>query len=139
MVADWRGDWIGLGIALKLVRAGHKVTLATVANCAGYNVQYYTRDPLIAQLHRLGVRFVHYARFFGADENTAYFVHASGGHPIELPETDTVVLCYGHRSVSTVADALEDWSGELHVIGDAMTPRTAEEAVLEGLRIGCRV
>ncbi len=140
VVADWRGDWVALGVALKLVRAGHQVRVATVANCAGYNVQYYTRDPLIAQLDRLGVKFTHYARFYGADENTAYFIHASGGHAIEFPDTDTVVLCYGHQRVATLADELDEaWDGEVHVIGDAMTPRTAEEAVLEGLRVGCRL
>jgi len=31
---------------------------------------------------------------------------------------------------------LDGWPGEVHVIGDALTPRTAEEAVLDGLKIG---
>lgn len=139
VIADWRGDWVGLGIALKLVRAGHHVRLVTVANCAGVNVQYYTRDPLIAELDRLGVVFTHYARFCGADENTAYFVHASGGHAIEMSDTNTVVLCYGHESVMDLAEGLEGWGGEVHWVGDALTPRTAEEAVLEGLKVGTAI
>lgn len=139
VVADWSGDWIGIGVALKLVKSGHHVRIATVANCAGLNVQYYTRDPLIAELDRLGVTFVHYARLYGADEDTAYFVHAGGGHAIEIPDVDTVVACYGHRSVDDLALALEGWHGEVHCIGDALAPRTAEEAVLEGLKVGTRI
>lgn len=139
VVADWRGDLIGLGLALKLVQSGRQVRLATVANCAGINVQYYVRDPLIGELSRLGVEFTHYARLTGADEDTSYFQHASGGHAVEFHDTDTLVVCYGHRSVSHLYDELEGGETEVHCIGDAMTPRTAEEAVLEGLTAGCAV
>jgi len=138
VVADWRGDWVSLGIAMKLVRAGHHVRLATVANCAGVNVQYYTRDPVIAELDRLGVEFTHYARLAGADENTSYFVHASGGHTMEF-ESDTLVVVYGHQSEMDLSIGLEGYDGDVHVIGDALSPRTAEEAVLEGLKIGSAI
>jgi NADPH-dependent 2,4-dienoyl-CoA reductase/sulfur reductase-like enzyme len=139
VIADWRGDWIGLGLATKLVRAGHHVRLAVVANAPGVSVQYYVRDPWIAELSRLGVEIIPYARLFGADESTVYCVHASGGHAIELGDTDTLVVAYGHRSVCDLGDALADWPGEVHVIGDALAPRTAEEAVLEGLKVGVRL
>ena len=139
VIADWRGDLIGLGLALKLVQTGRRVRLATVANCAGVSVQYYVRDPLIGELSRLGVEFTHYARLTGADEDTAYFQHASGGHVIEFHDTDTLVVCYGHRSVMDLWQELEGWDREVHCIGDALTPRTAEEAVLEGLKVGSTI
>lgn len=138
VVADWRGDWVSLGVAMKLVRAGHHVRLASVANCAGVNVQYYTRDPLIAELDQLGVEFTQYARVAGADESTAYFVHASGGHIMEF-ESDTLVLACGHESEMALYEGLEGAELEVHVIGDALSPRTAEEAVLEGLKAGCEI
>ena len=138
VIADWRGDWVGLGLARKLIKAGHQVRLATVANCAGVNVQFYTRDPMIAEIDRLGVQFTHYARLAGADESTAYFVHASGGHRMDF-ECDTLVLAYGHDSEMDLFNSLEDSGTEVHVIGDALSPRTAEEAVLEGLKVGCKI
>jgi NADH dehydrogenase FAD-containing subunit len=138
VIADWRGDWVGLGLALKLIRAGHQVRLATVANCAGVNVQFYTRDSIIAEIDRLGVEFTHYARLAGADEGTAYFVHASGGHTLEF-ECDTLVLAYGHESEMDLFNSLENYAAEMHVIGDALSPRTAEEAVLEGLKVGSQL
>ncbi|MCZ6772128.1 MAG: FAD-dependent oxidoreductase [Proteobacteria bacterium] len=138
VVADWRGDWVSLGLAMKLARAGHHVRLATVANCAGVNVEYYTRDSLIAELDRLGVEFTHYARLAGADENTAYFVHASGGHAMEF-ESNTLVVAYGHQSETVLSNSLEGYGAEIHIIGDALSPRTAEEAVLEGLKVGSQI
>ena len=139
VVADWRGDLIGLGMALKLVQTGRRVRLATVANCAGVNVQYYVRDPLIGELSRLGVEFTHYARLTGADEDTAYFQHAGGEHVIEFHDTDTLVVCYGHRSAMDLWQELEGGDREVYCIGDALTPRTAEEAVLEGLKVGSTI
>jgi 2,4-dienoyl-CoA reductase-like NADH-dependent reductase (Old Yellow Enzyme family) len=138
IIADWRGDWVSLGVAMKLVRAGHHVRLASVANSTGVNVQYYTRDPLIAELDRLGVEFTHYARLAGADESTTYFVHAAGGHAMEF-DCDTLVLAYGHESEMELYNGLHDSDAEIHVIGDALSPRTAEEAVLDGLKVGSAI
>ncbi len=39
----------------------------------------------------------------------------------------------------TLETALADYPGELHLAGDCLSPRTAEEAVLEGLKAGCAV
>jgi hypothetical protein len=38
--------------------------------------------------------------------------------------------------VAGLEDELAGFGGELSTIGDALTPRTAEEAVLEGLKVG---
>ena len=50
---------------------------------------------------------------------------------------------YAHRSRANVTQmdwsgllSVTFWAGELQVIGDCLAPRTAEEAVYEGLKIG---
>ena len=55
--------------------------------------------------------------------------------PLVCPDTDTLVVSYGHQSVTKLSDALADWEGEIHSIGDALSPRTAEEAILDGLKV----
>ena len=45
----------------------------------------------------------------------------------------------GHEPVCELADALADLDTELISIGDCITPRTAEEAVLEGLKAGVAI
>jgi hypothetical protein len=55
-----------------------------------------------------------------------------------IEAVDTLVLCLGHTPVSDLESALRG-KVELHMAGDCLTPRTAEEAVYEGLRAGCAV
>jgi hypothetical protein len=93
------------------------------------------RDHWVGQLHKLGVEIVPYARIYGVDGNTVYFQHATSGEPIIFEEVDTLVASLGHHRVAELEDELSGWPGEMHLIGDCVTPRTAEEAVLEGLKI----
>jgi 2,4-dienoyl-CoA reductase-like NADH-dependent reductase (Old Yellow Enzyme family) len=136
LVADWRADWVGMGVAEKLARDGCNVTLCVEGLFAGETIQGYVRDTMAANLDRLGVRIVAYARLYGSDGPTIYMEHCASGEPIMFEEIDTLVLSQGHDRVADLEAELGGFTGEVHVIGDALTPRTAEEAVLEGLKIG---
>jgi NADPH-dependent 2,4-dienoyl-CoA reductase/sulfur reductase-like enzyme len=136
VVADWRCDWIGLGLAEKLARDGCRVRLCVDGLVAGQRLPWYVRDSWNGILHKLGVEIIPYARLFGADADSVYFQHATSGEPIVVNEVNTLVLSQGHDRVATLEAELADYSGEVRVIGDALTPRTAEEAVLEGLKVG---
>jgi len=139
VIADWRSDWVGLGLAEKLARDGCRVRLCVNGVMAGETIPFYVRDSMVAQLHRLGVEILPYARLFGADADTVYLQHASSGEAILLEGVDTLVLAQGQVQEATLAGTLEGSGIEVHVIGDALAPRTAEEAVLEGLKIGARL
>ena len=139
IVADWRCDWIGLGMAEKLARDGCRVKLCVDGLHAGQALPFYVRDSWAGILNKLGVEIVPYARLFGIDGETAYFQHATSGEPMIFEDVNTVVTSLGHTRVATLEDELEDWPGEVHVIGDCATPRTAEEAVLEGLKVGSAI
>ncbi|MGH6894455.1 MAG: FAD-dependent oxidoreductase, partial [Dongiaceae bacterium] len=131
VVADWRCDWIGLGLAEMLARQGCRVRLCVDGYMAGQRIQQYVRDQWVGQLHKLGVEIVPYARIYGIDGNTVYFQHATSGEPIVFEEVDTLVASLGHHRVAELEEELAGWSGEVHLIGDCQTPRTAEEAVLD--------
>jgi len=136
VVADWRGDWVGVGIAQMLALEGRRVRLMTSAHCAGVNLQPYVRDMIVGELMRLGVTITPYARLAGIDADTAYFEQTTTGEAILAEETDTVVLALGHRSNDGLMEQLAAAGIAAHVIGDALSPRTCEEAVLDGLKIG---
>jgi hypothetical protein len=138
LVADWRCDWIGMGVAEKLARDGCRVRLAINGYVPGQRIQQYVRDQWNGTLHKLGVEVIPYARLYGADGDTVYLQHIASGEPILCEGVDTVVLALGHEQESELADSLADWPGELHRIGDCVAPRTGEEAVLEGLKVGSR-
>ncbi len=140
VLADWRCDWIGLGLAERLAREGRHVRLAVNGMTAGQTIPQYARDVWLGTLHRLGVEVIPYMRLYGVDSDTAYFQHTLSGEPVILDQTETLVTCLGHQPVSTLAEALEDWrGGALHLIGDCLSPRTVEEAVLEGLRVASMI
>ena len=139
VVADWRADWIGIGIAEKLAEEGCRVRLAINGYMPGQTIQMYVRDTGVGRLHKLGVEMIPYARLFGADEDTVYLQHTMSGEPIICEETDTLVLCQGHTPVNTMEDQLRESGFEVHLVGDCLAPRTAEEAVLEGFRAGITV
>ena len=136
LVADWRCDWVGIGIAEKLARDGCRVRLAVNGFAAGQNIQNYIRDYSAGVLYRLGVEIIPYARLYGVDADSVYLQHTAAGEPIVCGEVDTVVLALGHDSANALEAGLKDFPGELVAIGDCASPRTAEEAVLEVLRAG---
>ncbi len=139
VIADWRSDWIGLGLAEKLVRDGCRVRLAVNGMTAGELIPQYARDKWLGDLHKLGVEIIPYARLFGVDSDTVYLQNTTSGEAILCEGADTLVTALGHQPVTELEAALEDWTGEVHLIGDCLAPRTVEEAVLEGLRAGVAI
>ena len=139
LIADWRADWVGLGLAEKLARDGCRVVLAVPGSVPGDTIQQYVRDQWNAVLHSLGVRVLSYARLYGADGETAYLQQSVSGEAIVEEGIDTIVLSQGHASDTRLEQALAGWPGEVLLAGDCLSPRTAEEAVLEGLQAGWRV
>jgi 2,4-dienoyl-CoA reductase-like NADH-dependent reductase (Old Yellow Enzyme family) len=139
VIADWRADWIGIGIAEKLVQEGCHVRLAVNGYMPGQTIQMYVRDAAVGRLHKQGVEMIPYVRLFGVDEDTVYLQHLMSGEPILCEGTDTLVLCQGHTPENPLEEKIRDKGIEVHMAGDCLAPRTAEEAVLEGFRAGIAV
>lgn len=139
VIADWRADWIGLGLAERLATAGSGVTLCTNAAMAGETLQLYTRNHYVGRLHKLGVTIRTHARFFGIDDDAAYFQDTLTRDPIVIEDVDTVVLALGHAANNHLWADLEELGIDIHRIGDCVSPRTAEEAVYEGFMAGRKV
>ena len=136
VVADWRCDWIGLGVATLLAQQGHPVTLGVSGYHAGQRVQQYVRDAMIAGALRLGVEIVPLVRPYGADDDTVWFQHVLTGEPVTVSPATSLVLSQGHVSVDELSPVVAGMGVEVHLIGDGLAPRTVEEAVLDGLRVG---
>ncbi len=134
VIADWSCDWTALGVAEMLARDGCHVRLLSGGSVAGESIQAIVRDHWIGVLHALGVEMTPYARFYGALDGSAFFQHMTGGEAIVCDDVDAVVSCYAPQANRDCA-----WIEELDGIGvswvgDALAPRSVEEAVLEGWR-----
>ncbi|QNS06117.1 oxidoreductase [Streptomyces xanthii] len=132
VVADWRGDWIGLGVALQLAGQGRKVTLCVTGFAAGEHLQQYVRSALLARAARARIDIVPNVRLYGADSDTVYLQHTLTEEPVLLEGVAGVVLAQGHEPVDEFAPEGE----HVVAVGDRVAPRTVEEAVLDGLTVG---
>lgn len=139
LVADWRCDWIGAGVATLLAQSGCKVKLAINGTHVGETLPYYVRDEMVSKLHRLGVEITCYARLYGFEGNSIYMQHTASDAPIIFDEVDTLVLSQGHLPVDHLLHDLEGAASEVHAIGDCLAARTVEEAIFEGLKAAFQI
>ncbi|AXI80476.1 oxidoreductase [Peterkaempfera bronchialis] len=133
VVADWRGDWIGLGVAVLLARQGRRVVLCVTGFGAGEHLQQYVRAAMLGDAVRAKVQIVPNVRLYGADSDTVYLQHTLTEEPVLVEDVSGVVLAQGHDPVTELTDLADALPGRITAIGDCVSPRTVEEAVLEGL------
>jgi hypothetical protein len=139
LIADWSSDWSGLGVAHMLALSGHKVRLLSGASTCGESIPAIVRDQWVGELESLNVELTCYARFFGAQGRTAFFQHTINGEAIICEDVDAIVSCYPPQSNNDcdwMSDLItpDNLSLQIKKIGDALAPRTVEEAVLEGVK-----
>ncbi|MEM7375978.1 MAG: FAD-dependent oxidoreductase [Pseudomonadota bacterium] len=133
VVADWRADWVGIGIAEHLAAAGASVRLRVNAAMPGELLQAYTRNHGLARLYALGVDMQPHLRLFGADADTVYFQNVLTGEAVVEDGCDTLVLALGHQPHDPLVGELQGAPFAVHTVGDARAARTAEEAIYEGM------
>lgn len=139
VVADWRCDWIGMGVAQMLAESGHRVTLGVDGYMAGQRLQMYVRHEMLAALHKTRVDVIPTVRLFGADKTSVYMENTLSREAVVLDNIAALVLSQGHSSVTDLLEALDGYQAEVHAIGDCLSPRTVEEAVLEGLQVASEI
>lgn len=106
---------------------------------AGQNLQPYLRDHWAGILSTLNVNIIPYAKFYGADENTAYLMHSITNEAILCENVDSVVLSLGHIPETALEEALLDCPIDIQMVGDCLSPRSAEEAILEGMQAALKI
>lgn len=136
VIADRRLDWSALGAAEKLARAGCAVRLAVIGDLPGQNVPAGVRSHALGGLDALGVQVLPHLALVGFAGGVARFRHTLSARDVALSGVDTLVLAEGPVSDTSLEEGLTDFPGTVRYAGDCLSPRTAEEAVLEGLRVG---
>ncbi|MGB2238547.1 MAG: FAD-dependent oxidoreductase, partial [Pseudomonadales bacterium] len=135
VIYDWRCDWVGLGVAELLAQNGCSVKLCVNGEMAGQALQSFVRQHWAGRLHSLGVKVEPYLRLYGADQEAVYFQHVMTEEAVIFENVDTLVTAGSRVQVGCQFEGVQD----VFHVGDCVSPRTAEEAVLEGLRAGCEV
>jgi hypothetical protein len=132
-VCDWGGDWTGLVLAEQLAGQGRQVRLVTSAIAFGEAVHQYQRNMYLGRLDEAGVELVHHLRLIAVEGAAARFRNVFSERELVLDGIDTLVTCDG-RSAQGVElfEALLDAGVDAVRVGDALGPRSFEEAIREG-------
>jgi NADPH-dependent 2,4-dienoyl-CoA reductase/sulfur reductase-like enzyme len=133
IVADWGGDWTGLAVAELLAADGAAVRLVTSAASFGETVHQYQRNMYLARLDELGVELVHHLRPVGIVSSGVEFRNVFSDRAVTLGEADAVVVNHGRSAAGgDLYEALVDAGADVVRVGDALGPRSFEEAIREG-------
>ena len=128
VVADWGGDPGGLDAAELLAASGAEVTLAVASVTVGELVHQYRRNLYLQRLYRADVRILQHQRLVSAEGGVVRLGNVFAPELVTPVAAETVVLALGRVPVES-----EGPPGiPVERAGDCLSPRSLEEAVLEG-------
>jgi NADPH-dependent 2,4-dienoyl-CoA reductase/sulfur reductase-like enzyme len=139
VVADWGGDPGGLDAAEVLAAADRQVTLVVGSVAVGELVHQYRRNLYLQRLYRAGVELVHHLELESAAEGACRFRNVFAPEQSSVLEADALVLALGRVPEDTLAAELLAAGAAVEEAGDCCSPRSLEEAVLEGTLAARRV
>jgi 2,4-dienoyl-CoA reductase-like NADH-dependent reductase (Old Yellow Enzyme family)/thioredoxin reductase len=132
VVADWGGDPSGLDAAELAREAGCEVTLAVASVSVGEGVHQYRRNLYLQRLYRAGVDVLHHHELTGAADGEVRLRNVFAPELERRVAADLLVLALGRVPVDGLAPELRAAGMHVEEAGDCLSPRSLEEAVLEG-------
>jgi 2,4-dienoyl-CoA reductase-like NADH-dependent reductase (Old Yellow Enzyme family)/thioredoxin reductase len=131
------GGMVGSEVADFLGEHLHNVTLVEMLPEIAGDVPVSVRFFLMQRLKEYSVNIVTGASVIGFLDDGA--VVTRNGEKSKLEGFDTIVLAMGTRSVNHLKGKLEKEIPELYIIGDALAPRQAIDAIEEGARTALKI
>jgi 2,4-dienoyl-CoA reductase (NADPH2) len=123
--------------AVNMVQKGpRQVTLVRRGQSIGETLGRSTRWVILQELKRLGVRTITGAKYLEINKD-GLLISIDG--QTELLEADTIILAAGYENDPALTEQWRDAAPEVHVIGDAFSPRKGIDAILEGATVGRKI
>ncbi len=113
-----------------------EVTVVEMTKKAGNDIGLTTRWTILGELGRLGVKILTSTKAVGITPKGLEVEQTDG--PGFLP-ADSIVIAAGSRPENALVEGIRANVSEVHVIGDAKSPRNALEAIKEGFEAGMRL
>ncbi len=130
------GGLVGLESADYLAARGIKITLVEMLPQAGAEMDVLARNMLLNRLKKQGVEIHTQTKVTALAADSALV--EQDGNATRLP-LETVVMAVGVRANRELADILKNSGLDMRVIGDAVKPRKALEAIWEGFEVGLKI
>jgi 2,4-dienoyl-CoA reductase-like NADH-dependent reductase (Old Yellow Enzyme family)/thioredoxin reductase len=132
VVADWGGDPSGLDAAEVLAAAGNEVTLAVASVTVGETIHQYRRNLYLQRLYRAGVPIVQHYALVRASDGEVELSNVFASEIRMSLAADLLVIAQGRVPEDGLGPALREAELEVEEAGDCLSPRSFEEAILEG-------
>jgi len=130
------GGLVGLESADYLAARGAKVTLVEMLPEVGTDMDALAKAMLLGRLKKQGVAIHTRTQVTGLTKNEALVQQDDSA--IRFP-IETVIMAVGVRPIRELAGVLEYSGLEMYVVGDALQPRKALEAIWEGFEVGLKI
>jgi len=126
------GGMVGCETAEFLAERGHEVTIASQSETIGKDLEQTVRRYLLKRLEDLGVRMLTNSKTMEIRRDQV--ILGTYGKEWSL-ECDHVILAKGASPSRDLVRSVREIFPNFFLIGDALEPRTAKEAIYEGARI----
>lgn len=126
------GGLIGCETAEYLLSKGKQITIVEMLDKIGKDIGASYRWLILSRLRKAGVRMEVKAK---AEEINERGVVISRDGAKQAIESDNVVVAVGMRANNALVEKLQGKVNNLHVIGDASSPRRIREAVDEAFKV----
>lgn len=135
VVVDGVGHFQAYAPAERLVDAGRAVVVVAAGLTPAANLDQSTQLSTLRRLGAKGVRFVNSARAKEVRSGVLEVVDVLSGETLRLPVA-AVVAAVGNEAQDSLVAQLQGSGREVHVIGDALAPRTMLHGIREGRLVG---
>jgi pyruvate/2-oxoglutarate dehydrogenase complex dihydrolipoamide dehydrogenase (E3) component len=128
---------VGAEVAHMLAEQGRDVTMLEMLPYWGHGMPPDAKWHIEREFAHLPVRILLNTKVSAVEEGA---VHATqDGDTVTFHDVDTVVVAAGARPSTSLVPAIAALVPQVEVIGDAVRPRSALEAIAEGSRAGRRI
>lgn len=137
LLVDRLGFHEAASVAEYLAERGCQVEVVTPALYVGQDLGItLDLENWYRRARRLGIICTPNVSVLSAEGGVVTGIHNYSGQILTFERADTIVLAVQRRTESQLYFALKKRVRELHRIGDALAPRRAHAAIIEGERVG---
>ncbi|MCM3766178.1 FAD-dependent oxidoreductase [Neobacillus niacini] len=131
---DGSGFWPALNVAERLATNGLHVTYVTQSSGIGASIPHESIQPLLKRLGAAGVNFMIFHQLAGVDDQVIKVRNILTRQESDF-KADLVVIETGRVQENTLAKELNGLGIPMYSVGDSVSPRRINNAILEAHRI----
>lgn len=130
------GGGTGCETALYMSRQNHQIALLEMLPSVGGDIGISRRSHVRKSLSKCGIQVITGAKVKEIDESGVIYLKDNQEFVIAA---DTVVVAMGVRPRNDLYESLKDKVKEIYLIGDALKPGKAVDAMRQGLEAGVKI